>query len=196
MQGMFDQELSRTIARSAPLGIAELLQQQLGTTPQPGEKGEGVPADFSAQIRRWRAAARLLTDQMRQKLAPFEGAIQKAARQFDLDPNLIRAVIFAESSGNPEARSPKGALGLMQLMPATARELGVNNPLDPEENILGGARYLRRLLNRFQGHLEKALAAYNAGPEAVDRHGQVPPYPETRQYVQRIQHYLRALKHP
>ena len=193
MESMFDQELSRTIARRAHLGIAELLQQQLGAASGEEQPGKPKPAEFSDRIRRLKGTAHLLNSQMRQKLAPFEPAIQKAARQSGLDANLIRAVIFAESSGNPRARSPRGALGLMQLMPDTAREMGVTNPLDPEENILGGTRYLRLLLDRFQGHLKKALAAYNAGPDAVDRYGHIPPYPETRRYVRRIQHYLNAL---
>ena len=98
---------------------------------------------------------------------------------------LLEAVIAAESSGNPRAVSRKGALGLMQLMPDTARVVGVSDPLDPQQNIKGGARYLRRMLDRF-GDLRQALAAYNAGPTTVERHGGVPPISETEAYVDRI----------
>ena len=108
-----------------------------------------------------------------------------AARRHGLDPALLRAVIEVESGWNPLARSPAGALGLMQLMPATARALGVTDPWDPWQNLEAGARYLRQQLERF-GDIRLALAAYNAGPGAVQRHGDVPPYRETQAYVERV----------
>lgn len=111
--------------------------------------------------------------------------LARAGRLFDLPVNLLRAVVQVESGGKPDAVSPAGAVGLMQLMPATARELGVENSKDPWQNIAGGAKYLARQLQRF-GQVEEALAAYNAGPGAVARHGGIPPYAETRKYVERV----------
>ncbi len=115
----------------------------------------------------------------------YEAIIQKAAAAYDVDPDLIRGVIQVESSFNASAQSPKGAMGLMQLMPGTARELGVANPYDPEENVMGGTRYLKKLLNRYDGNVSLALAAYNWGMGNLENHRNWMPQ-ETRNYVSRI----------
>lgn len=117
----------------------------------------------------------------------YERLIDEHASARGVRADLVRAVIQVESNFNPFARSSKGALGLMQLMPTTAAELGVLNPFNVVDNIRGGVAYLRQLLDRYDNNEELALAAYNAGPTAVDRHGtKVPPYRETRQYVNRV----------
>lgn len=112
--------------------------------------------------------------------------IHEISRQHDVDPALVQAVIRVESAFNPSAVSPKGAGGLMQLMPRTASALGVFDRFDPRENIRGGVRHLRYLLDRYRGNVTMAIAAYNAGEGAVDLHRGIPPYPETEQYVQRV----------
>jgi soluble lytic murein transglycosylase-like protein len=118
----------------------------------------------------------------------YDDLIEQNAQEFGVNADLVRAVIQVESAYDSRARSPKGAMGLMQLMPGTAAELGVRNAFDPAQNIRGGVAYLRALLDRYGDDESLALAAYNAGPLAVERHGNaVPPYRETRQYVNRIQ---------
>lgn len=122
--------------------------------------------------------------------APYESIIQEAARLYQLPEPFLRAVMKVESNFNPDVVSRAGAMGLMQLMPATARSMGVQDPFNPRQNILGGARYLRVLANRFNGDLILTVAAYNAGEGAVNRYEGVPPYDETQRYVRRIlKHY-------
>ncbi len=120
----------------------------------------------------------------------METLITHFADKFRLDKALIKAVIKVESDFDPQVVSRKGAQGLMQLMPQTAREIGVNNPFDPSDSIYGGSLYLRRMLDAFDLNLDHALAAYNAGPGAVRKYGGIPPYEETQNYVKRVKHYL------
>lgn len=112
--------------------------------------------------------------------------IQVAAARYGVDTNLVDAVAWQESRYKPHARSRTGAIGVMQLMPDTARQLGVRNPHDVEQNVTGGTAYLRQQLERFGNNVPLALAAYNAGPGAVIKHRGIPPYPETQKYVQQI----------
>ncbi len=117
--------------------------------------------------------------------------IQLAAKQHDVDPKLAQAIAHAESNYSPDAVSSAGAVGVMQLMPETAQSLGVRNINDPRENIDGGVHYLKQLLTTFQGDVSKAVAAYNAGPEAVKNYQGVPPYAETQNYVAKVLSYYR-----
>jgi soluble lytic murein transglycosylase-like protein len=126
---------------------------------------------------------------------PYGEHILAAAKETNVDPALIQAVIAVESNFNPAARSVKGAIGLMQLMPETAKRYGVKDPLDPAQNIFGGARYLRDLMAMFNDNLDLVLAAYNAGEEAVMRYGRkIPPYRETAAYVPRVLDSYRRLR--
>ncbi len=127
------------------------------------------------------------TQALRNKFSPF---IETVAKENNIDPKLVKAVIERESGYNPNAVSKAGAMGLMQLMPETAKELGVKNPLNPTENIRAGTKYLSSLLNRYQGDVALALSAYNAGAGNVERFKGVPPFQETQQYVKGIMSQL------
>ena len=124
----------------------------------------------------------------------IETLIEKYAQKNNLDPDFIKAVVKQESGFNPDATSKCGAMGLMQLMPQTAKGLGVTDAYDPEQNIEGGVKYLKSMMNRFNNDPKLALAAYNAGPGAVQRYGDVPPYRETQNYVKNILASYEAIK--
>ena len=157
------------------------------------ELGEAAPAKLMASLRSVQAEPRACVGSRGRDLelskprrAELAVAIYELAPTFELDPALVLEVVRAESNFNPRAKSHKGALGLMQLIPATARRFNVKDPFEPVQNLRGGMAYLRWLLEHFNGDLQLTLAGYNAGEGAVARHGGVPPYAETRAYVRRI----------
>lgn len=178
--GMADQ-----VARKGGFGLARILYPKIladqGSSAIPAEY-MGSPAAAATVASAYGSQGASST-----RIRNLDQVVSRAAADSGLDPALIRAVIQTESGGNATARSSKGALGPMQLMPATAADLGVD-PMDPVQNILGGSRYLAAMKKQF-GSDKLALAAYNAGPSAVERHGGVPPYAETQAYVQKV---LRA----
>jgi soluble lytic murein transglycosylase-like protein len=185
-KSMMDEQLSVALARAGGIGLAEMLGKSLGV-----ESGPAEPTSATGRSPLIEAAARAY-ERSRGKaeaatgLEAYEPAIRAAASDSGISENLIKAVIMQESGGDAGAVSPKGAKGLMQLMDATARELGVRNPFNPLENIRGGARYLARLVDEFKGDIELALASYNAGIGAVRKYGGIPPYEETRDYVRKV----------
>lgn len=130
----------------------------------------------------------------KQYIKNYDEIIHKAAKQFSVDTNLIKAVIMAESSFDPNAISESGAQGLMQLMPTTAADMRVDNPFDPEENIFGGTRYLGLLLKKFKQDKRLAVAAYNVGPKIVANHNSVPPIPQTRRFVEKVMKYYMKFR--
>lgn len=178
--------LPRSIARPVP--------------PAPGDvaAGGGVLPDAPSSKTMPRSPAPWQVPDRLQDMAPFHGKqgdhrydpiILRAARDYGIDPAVIKAVIMAESGFDPRAISSAGAQGLMQLMPRTANALNVKDPMDARDNILGGTRYLKHLIERFDGNLELALAAYNAGSRNVRRHNGIPPFKATRRYIAKIKRY-------
>ncbi|MCP5468650.1 MAG: lytic transglycosylase domain-containing protein [Deltaproteobacteria bacterium] len=152
-------------------------EQQLGTTMPPMP----LPNAGSGSNR------------MLNKLSQYEGHIKAAAARYNLPEELIAGIIWQESRGNMRARSHCGAMGLMQLMPGTAQQLGVASPYDPAQNIDGGAKYIRQMINKF-GRVDHAVAAYNAGPGNVQKHGGVPPFKETQNYVPKVLGYAQSFR--
>lgn len=167
--------------------VASLMIVAMGTTSVEAQVRVSVGADGRRTLTNRQAfnvspSSTVLVDPHQDLLQ----LIERYSRQFDLDPILVRAMIQVESAYDPRAVSRKGAIGLMQLMPATAAELRVADPYDAADNVRGGTTYLRQLLDQFDGRLVLALAGYNAGPQAVVRYGGVPPYEETQDYVRRV----------
>jgi soluble lytic murein transglycosylase len=124
----------------------------------------------------------------------YDDVILEAATRNGISSSLLKAVIHVESYFNPKAVSKKGALGLMQIMPQNLEALNINDPFDPWENIMGGAQYFKAMLERFSGQVDLALAAYNAGPTAVEKYNDIPPYPETQRYVQKVMKAFRIYR--
>jgi soluble lytic murein transglycosylase-like protein len=185
------------VANSASIGPRSTEMKEEPKTAKPAQPSEFDRSVAGRQSHRGTRLARSTLQAFRAESGsghPVEKSVQQAAAKYNLAPELIRGVIRAESNFQVDAVSSAGAKGLMQLMPETAKELGVTNPFDIRQNIDGGARYLRQMLDRFGGDLKRALAAYNAGPGAVEQFNGDVPFSETRHYVQRVLRYagLRA----
>ncbi len=193
---MLDSEYSKMTASKSPNSIAGLIYRQLLMTrtqdlmnpesadskplniPFSSRENLSLDGNTSSSLGNWKLSE--------EQLAPI---INKAAKKYDIPANLIKSVIKKESDNHPHAVSKVGAKGLMQLMDSTAKDLGVNDVFNPEENVLAGSRYLKNLLNKYNGDETLALAAYNAGPGRVDEYQGVPPFKETQNYVKNVLHH-------
>jgi len=189
---------SRVVILTAVAGLGPLVAQPVFAQSLPanfsyvrGENGTPRIVDNSFSMGAPVAAA---PAPRRARATEFDSLIVQHAEANKINPALVRAVIEAESAFNPRAVSHVGAMGLMQLMPGTAKDLGVTDPFDPNDNIRGGTKYLKSLLDRFDNKVELALAAYNAGPGAVERYDGIPPYRETRNYVAKIGNRIKDVK--
>ncbi len=199
MTGLFNDELAKYMTENSNLGIGNMLYKQftgedmdsqIPTEPASSISGQ-ISSDDQARLRALEKIKAYSSGSLLENVGKYSDIINSAAGTFDLKPNLIKAVIAAESAGKADSLSAKNAKGLMQLVDSTAKEMGVTNAFDPKENIMGGAKYLKTLLEKFSGNLSLALASYNAGPGKVEQYGGVPPFSETQNYVKRVLGYLK-----
>lgn len=188
-QSLFESQLAEHIASTGKIGIAEVLYKSLFADPEK-DTTVSLPSNFDIPPGKadWGSAV-----PFRERMRKFDDIVDEASKQYDLPRELILAVIKTESYGDPFVVSRAGAKGLMQLMDETAADLGVKNSFDPRENILAGTRYLRSQLDTF-GNLGLALAAYNAGPSNVIKYNGIPPFEETRNYVQKVLASLHEMR--
>jgi Rod binding domain-containing protein len=186
---MLDDEYGKLMSDHGSFGLADLILKQI-------QKNEGSSSSSSLSMLSGLASPSWMIDKSfvpsgtiapaqntMNRVTMWSSYITEAGIANDVDPRLISAIIAQESGGNPAAVSPKGAKGLMQLIDSTARDMGVTQVFNPRDNIMGGAKYLRQMLDRYNGDETRALAAYNAGPGAVDQYNGIPPYTETQRYV-------------
>ncbi len=207
LDGIFFLELSKHLAKNGKFGIAEMIYKEIEAKDlkvEDANKLNKKAARNFEPLQRDEKSARKENikkfiiqrygESLIDRIKKFDEVIKKASSEFNVPEELIKAVIAVESSGNVFALSPKGAKGLMQLVDSTAEFVGVKNVWHPAENIYGGVKYLRYLLDRFNGDVRLALAGYNAGPENVEKFGGIPPFPETIEYIGKVMHYLKLFE--
>jgi len=164
-------------------------------TPAAQDSGQFRLIDIKGRTTATISCRGMNSKKLEHRAVSYNSTIERFAKEFEVDPKLVKAVVRNESCFDKMARSTAGAQGLMQLMPATAQDLGVNDPFNAEQNIRGGTRYLSKLIKKYQNNLTLALSAYNAGPGSVAKYNGVPPFPETQKYIKRVmktyQEYLK-----
>lgn len=189
---MFNSMLEEFMGQSSPSNSILGALQDSTNLQYSGINQVFFPSTLSAALATSQTASPVTVENPRSTTKGYGNIIKQAAEKFDLPDRLLSSIIQHESNFNSKAVSQAGAQGLMQLMPGTAKYLGVKNSFDPEQNITGGARYLRQMLNQFDGDIELALAAYNAGPGNVKKYGGIPPFKETQNYVKKVLNTFNA----
>jgi Rod binding domain-containing protein len=204
MSGLFNTELAKYMTDNSNLGIGNMLYKQL--TGEDMDSGLTGGQDAASKLLGNILSSDRIQQRVLQKINAYSSGsvlenvgkysdiINEASGTYNVEPNLIKAVIAAESGGQADSLSTKNAKGLMQLLDTTAKEVGVNNVFDPRDNIMGGTKYLKNLIDRFSGNMDSALASYNAGPGAVEQYGGIPPFNETQNYVKRVKNYLQMFE--
>lgn len=192
---IFQNQLATQMSNQKPIGIADMIYRKM--------TGESLRDLQPIRINSKFDAPKIKLENIKEiqpsvgsldRLSKYEEIIEKASQKYGVNKNLIKSVILAESAGNPKAYSKAHAKGLMQLVDSTAQDMGVKNVWDPKENIHGGAKYLSKMFRQYNGKVELALAAYNAGPANVDKHNGIPPFEETKNYVARVLSYMKYLE--
>ncbi len=199
LDSIFYIEMSKHLARNGKFGIAELIYKELEKRDMKvaSDKPRQTEKTMMKEIPKREVQKRKLirySEPLIEKINRFDDIIKKASSEFNISEELIKAIIAVESSGDIFAISPRGAKGLMQLIDSTAQFVGIKNIWHPAENIYGGVKYLRYLLDRFNGDIKLAIAGYNAGPENVEKFGGIPPFPETIEYVGKVMRYLKLFE--
>lgn len=201
MEGMFDMEFAKYISNNSNLGLGEMLYKKLTGEDLPKAAAHqsyrlpSIPAQ-TANASGTKAASQPVAPSasVQKRIESYSDTIQAASQKYGVNPNLIKAVMASESGGKPNAQSSKNAKGLMQLIDSTAADMGVQNVWNPQQNIFGGAKYLKQMLDKFQGDLPSAVASYNAGPAAVEKQGGVPAIKETKDYVSKVLNYFQQFE--
>lgn len=190
---IFEQQIASQISKSKNLGIAEAIYKKVTGEEMGNLKSDSKPVDIKIDSNTSPVKVKPSSEAIK-RLNRFDDLIEKASREFGLDKNVIKSVIMTESAANHKAVSSAKAKGLMQLIDSTATDMGVRNVFDPKQNIYGGTKYLAKMLRQYNGDLNLALAAYNAGPQNVEKFNGVPPFDETKNYIAKVLGYLNHFK--
>ncbi|NMB82658.1 MAG: transglycosylase SLT domain-containing protein [Ignavibacteria bacterium] len=190
---IFEQQIASQISKSKNLGIAEAIYKKVTGEEMSNLKSDPKPVDIKIDSNSSPVKVKPSSEAIK-RLNRFDDLIEKASREFGLDKNVIKSVIMTESAANHKAVSSAKAKGLMQLIDSTATDMGVRNVFDPKQNIYGGTKYLAKMLRQYNGDLNLALAAYNAGPQNVEKFNGVPPFDETKNYIAKVLGYLNHFK--